>query len=271
MAAMIHLTREVRFSVDRDWAGHIEFTRPVTNSWGGWPSAVGLIPYLCVRATVSGAPDPLTGYLCNIKLIDDLLRQHTIPYAAQELERRGWRLSAEQLLLALWPQVDARIRPPARLERLELGPTPYLKYAIQHEAPDMVELTQQFEFSAAHRLHSPQLSDAENRAIFGKCNNPNGHGHNYIVEITVAGVPDQRGAVLPLPGFERLVQQHVIDTLDHTHLNEDVAAFRAINPTVENIARVIWEMLEEHLKPARLARVRVFETPKTWAEYRGGR
>lgn len=268
---MIRLTREVRFSVDRDWAGRIEFSRPISNSWGGWPSAVGLVPYLTLRATVEGAPDPRTGYLVNIAWIDDLLRRRAIPFAAEELAIHGWRQSAERLLLAIWKAVAPFITPaPARLTRLELAATPRLRYAIELEEPDMVSLTQQFEFSAAHRLHCPDLTDAENRALFGKCNNRNGHGHNYVVEVTVTGDPAAtHGVVTPLPQFEALVKERVIDALDHKHLNEDTTHFRDVNPSVENIARAIWSMLVGEVAPARLTAVRVYETPKTWAEYRG--
>lgn len=265
---MIRVTREVRFSVDRDWAGHLDFSAPITNSWGGWPSAVGLVPFLCLRATVAGEPDPRTGYLCNIKRLDEMLRRHAIPHAAEALRRCGWRLSAERLLRDVWEQVAERSPSGVTLVELELLCTPYLRYAIKREEPNMVLLTQQFEFSAAHRLHCPELSDEDNREIFGKCNNPNGHGHNYLVEVSVAGVPDERtGAVLPLPRFEQIVKERVIDLLDHKHLNVDTAEFRALNPSVENIARVIWGMLRGHVAPARLARVRVWETPKTYAEY----
>ncbi len=265
---MIRLTREVRFSVDRDWAGHIEFSRPVTNSWGGWPSAVGLVPFLCLRATISGEPDRETGYVCNITLLDQLLRAHAIPYAAEQLRARGWRLSAENLLRAIRAQVVRRTPTNTHMARLELACTPHLSYAIDERDPSMVELTQQFEFSAAHRLHCPRLSDEENRRIFGKCNNPNGHGHNYLVEVTVAGEPDpDSGAVLPLPQFEQIVRQRVIDVFDHTHLNADTEPFGTLNPSVENIARVIWGLLAGEVGPARLRRVRVHETPKTWADY----
>lgn len=269
---MVRLTREVRFSVDRDWAGHIDASRPVTNSWGGWPSAVGLVPYLRLRATLSGEPDPVTGYLCNIAVLDYMLRQNAIPLAAEELRRRGWRLSAERLLLAVWAGVSDWAPQGARVEELELLATPTLRFAIDRREPEMVLLTQQFEFSAAHRLHCPQLSDEQNRAIFGKCNNANGHGHNYVVDVTVAGRPDDaHGCVLPLPRFEQLVRERVIDRLDHRHLNLDTPAFRSVNPTVENIARAVWEMLAGHVAPAELRRVRVYETPKTWAEFEGPR
>jgi len=266
--AMVGLTREVRFSVDRDWAGQVEFTRPVTNSWAGWPSAVGIVPYLRLRATVTGQPHPLTGYVCNISVLDDLLRRHAIPHTAEVLKRRGWRMSAERLLQDIWQRVAPAAPDNAPLVQLELCATPCLRFAITREAPHMVLLTQQFEFSAAHRLHCPQLSDEENRHTFGKCNNPNGHGHNYLVEVTVVGEPDARtGAVLPLPRFEQIVKEQVVDRLDHKHLNEDTAEFRDVNPSVENIARVIWNLLAGHVAPARLHRVRVWETPKTWAEF----
>lgn len=134
----------------------------------------------------------------------------------------------------------------------------------------MVQLTQSFEFSAAHRLHVPRLSDEENRRVFGKCNNPNGHGHNYVVEVSVSGRPDaQTGCLLPLPRFEEIVKARVIDRLDHTHLNRDTREFAEVNPSVENIAVVIWNLLCDHVSPARLSSVRVYETPKTYAEYRG--
>jgi 6-pyruvoyltetrahydropterin/6-carboxytetrahydropterin synthase len=267
---MTRLTREVRFSVDRDWAGRVEFTRPVTNSWGGWPSAVGIVPYLWLRATVAGEPDPLTGYVCNITILDDLLRRHAIPFAADSLRDHGWRMSAEHLLGHVWERVLPELPPAAPLVALELCVTPCLRYAIQRENPAMVLLTQQFEFSAAHRLHCPQLSEEENRRTFGKCNNPAGHGHNYRLEVTVGGTPDPRsGAVLPLPRFEQVVKERVIDRLDHTHLNVDAAEFRAVNPSVENIARVIWDMLVDHVGPARLHCIRVWETAKTCAEYTG--
>lgn len=267
---MIRLTREVRFSVDRDWAGRVAFDRPITNSWGGWPSAVGIVPYLKLRATVAGEPDPTTGYLCNIVIIDDLLRRLAIPFAADSLREHGWRMSAEHLLWHIWHRVVSQLPAGAPLVALDLCPTPHLHFTIIREDPTMVLLTQQYEFSAAHRLHCPTLSDEENRQTFGKCNNPNGHGHNYMVEVTVSGHPTgEAGVVLPLPQFEQIVKERVIDVLDHKHLNEDTEQFRELNPSVENIARVVWDMLRPHVAPARLHNIRVYETPKTWAEYNG--
>ncbi|MBX9652136.1 6-carboxytetrahydropterin synthase [bacterium] len=133
----------------------------------------------------------------------------------------------------------------------------------------MIHLTEQFEFSASHRLHCPGLSDQENKTLFGKCNNPSGHGHNYVVEVTVEGKPDSTGRLLALPDLEQIVNRAVIDRFDHKHLNEDTVEFRSMNPTVENIARVTWDLLVNAVAPVTLRNVRIYETPKTWADYSG--
>ncbi|MBI4579727.1 MAG: 6-carboxytetrahydropterin synthase [Planctomycetes bacterium] len=134
----------------------------------------------------------------------------------------------------------------------------------------MLSVTQTFEFAAAHRLHCATMTDEENRAYFGKCNNPNGHGHNYVLEVTVAGAGDAPSpCVLPAARFEQIVKQRVLDRFDHKHLNQDCPEFRELNPSVENIARTIWGLLDGQFAPARLARVRVWETAKTYAEYSG--
>ena len=134
----------------------------------------------------------------------------------------------------------------------------------------MVQLTEQFEFSASHRLYCPALSAAENDRIFGKCANPNGHGHNYVLDVTVEGnVAAHTGWVVEPQPFERTVIERVIEPFDHKHLNQDCAEFAELNPTVENLARVIWMRLHDHVAPGRLVCVRLWETPKTCAECRG--
>ena len=134
----------------------------------------------------------------------------------------------------------------------------------------MIRLTRQYGFSASHRLHSPRLSDEENRQSFGKCNNPAGHGHNYEVQVTLAA-PDtpSPGLLAKLPQFESTVGRVVIDRFDHKNLNEEVDEFRELIPTVENIAMVIFRLLKPHLAQpgTKLAAVTVWETPKTWCEY----
>ena len=133
----------------------------------------------------------------------------------------------------------------------------------------MMRLSQKFEFSASHRLHNPQLSDEENRKTFGKCNNPLGHGHNYEVQVTLLGTPDATGVLIDIPAFERIVAETVIERFDHKNLNAEVPEFRALIPSVENIAKVIYDLLKPRLKSdrANLVSVTVWETPKTCCEY----
>src|SRR3954468_24819083 len=137
----------------------------------------------------------------------------------------------------------------------------------------MVYLTRKAEFSASHYYHNPDFSAEENRRVFGKCNNPNGHGHNYQLEVTLRGVPDREGVLVDVPSLEQLVASTVIDHLDHRNLNTEVPEFRdhGVIPSVENIAQVIYRMLEPQVSAAHghasLASVRVWETSKTWCEY----
>lgn len=132
--------------------------------------------------------------------------------------------------------------------------------------PDTILLTAQIECAAAHRLHAPGLDEAANRALFGKCNNPNGHGHNYRIEATVA-VPLADPARLAMPQLAQILSEHVDRRIDHRHLNLDVPEFAQTIPSVEHIAAACRGWLEEPVRAAggRLVRVTVWETEKTSA------
>jgi 6-pyruvoyltetrahydropterin/6-carboxytetrahydropterin synthase len=130
-------------------------------------------------------------------------------------------------------------------------------------------VTRRVHFNAAHRLHNPALSDADNRAIFGPCNNPNFHGHNYELDISVEGEVDPRtGYVADLGVVKRVAEETVLSAFDHRNLNLDVPEFRDVNPTAENIAVVIWRMLAGKV-PGRLVRIVLWETPRNRVEYDG--
>jgi 6-pyruvoyltetrahydropterin/6-carboxytetrahydropterin synthase len=106
--------------------------------------------------------------------------------------------------------------------------------------------------------------------VFGKCNNPNGHGHNYTLEVTVKGNVDARtGFVVDLKELKEIMNHEVVDAMDHRYLNKEVPEFASLIPTTENIAIVAWKRLESKLKVAKLHRVRVYETPDLWADYYG--
>ena len=134
----------------------------------------------------------------------------------------------------------------------------------------MVYLTRRAEFSAAHYYHNPALSPEENARIFGKCNNPNGHGHNYTLEVTVKGAVDPTsGFVVDLKQLKEVMNQEVLDALDHRHLNKEVPEFARQIPTTENIAIAIWRRLAAKLQRAQLHRVRVYETPDLYVDFYG--
>ena len=134
----------------------------------------------------------------------------------------------------------------------------------------MVYLTRKAEFSASHYYNNPEFTPEENRRIFGKCNNPHGHGHNYTLEVTVKGEIDPRsGFVVDLKELKEIMNREVIDLVDHRYLNKEVAEFRDRIPTTENLAVTIWNWLGPKLNVARLHRIRVYETPDLFADYYG--
>ncbi len=134
----------------------------------------------------------------------------------------------------------------------------------------MVYLTRKAEFSASHHYHNPEFSAEENQRIFGKCNNPNGHGHNYTLEVTVKGEVDRKtGFVVDLKQLKDVMNREVIEAMDHRYLNKEVPEFKDRIPTTENIAIAAWKRLEKKLNVAKLHRVRVYETPELWADFYG--
>jgi 6-pyruvoyltetrahydropterin/6-carboxytetrahydropterin synthase len=133
-----------------------------------------------------------------------------------------------------------------------------------------IELGRRYRFAASHRLHSEKLSAEENSRVYGKCNNPYGHGHNYVVEISVSGPVDPTtGMIANLADLDGFVEREVIEAFDHRSLNEEVAAFREKVPTTENVCIEIYERLK-HFPKAKLERVRIEETANNSFEYTGG-
>ena len=132
-----------------------------------------------------------------------------------------------------------------------------------------LHLTRRYRFAASHRLHSRQLGGEENRRVYGKCNNPYGHGHNYVVEVAVSGPVDPAtGMIANLSELDAFVEREVIEPFDHTYLNEEISEFRERVPTAENICIEIFNRLREFPR-AKLERVRVEETSLNSFEYRG--
>lgn len=133
-----------------------------------------------------------------------------------------------------------------------------------------VRVTRHLHFSAGHRLHLPDLTDEENRELYGPCANPSGHGHNYDLEVTVAGrVDPETGFVIDLSRLKELVNRSVVDDVDHQNLNVDVPWMEGRVPTTENLAVAIWNRLEGRLDGAELVSVKLWETDRNVVEYCG--
>jgi 6-pyruvoyltetrahydropterin/6-carboxytetrahydropterin synthase len=132
-----------------------------------------------------------------------------------------------------------------------------------------VELTRRYAFSASHRLHNRHLDESENQRIYGKCNNPYGHGHNYVIEVTVTGAVDpSTGMIAHLTELDGFVTREVLEPFDHMYLNKDVAAFRDVVPTTENLCIEIFSRLKG-FPAARLVKIRLEETGRNSFEYAG--
>ena len=137
----------------------------------------------------------------------------------------------------------------------------------------MTTLSRRYRFSSSHRLHAPQLTDQQNREIYGKCNNPWGHGHDYVLEVTVTGpVQERTGRIVNVAALDGYVRERVLDAFDHRDMNRDIPEFEGRSPTAENIALVIRELLEkgwsQAFGAACLGRIRIEETKRNFVELR---
>jgi 6-pyruvoyltetrahydropterin/6-carboxytetrahydropterin synthase len=252
----MQLTRIVRLA---------EPARQATAQAAGWRSDAGLVVPVEVELHVDGTPDPVTGYVIDIHAVDGAVRSAWSECRAGNGD--GWR-SAAAGLASLVACIGRKL-PHATLHA-SLRQHPFMSWEHDSTMPNHATLVQRFDFAASHRLHCRELPDQENRRIFGKCNNPAGHGHNYRLEVH-ARVPLGSGPSLQPDQLERLVMEHAVDRLDHKHLNTDVPEFASRNPSVEWIAQTCFEWLDGPIRStgAQLLRVRVWETEKTSAIYPG--
>lgn len=257
------LTRTVRFSGEG-------LAPRGPNGYAGSPPLLAMGPFVECTVTCRGKADPTSGYLLNIKAIDDAVHRHVRPRLehahCQEPKPHPFRLLAESL-----DALAAAL--PAPIERIELALSPYHAVAMASTDRQHSELRLRFDFAAAHRLHVPEWTAQANRERFGKCTNPHGHGHNYQLEVRVAA-PVSGPRPISIEALEQTVQATVIDRFDHKHLNLDTAEFAdgsGLNPTVENIARVCFELLTGPIgglgAGVGLRSVRVWETDRTSSQY----
>lgn len=265
---MVTLRRTVRFAINPDGSSE------GSNGDGGVPAPSGLARYSELEIACQGDPDADSGYLVNIKAIDRAVRERAIPIVARAC-RQTPEADPVTLLSALADAVQSGLEP--RVASVRWNLTPSLSMEAVMPETDRVLIRQRFDLACAHRLHNPQLSDEQNRALYGKCNNPNGHGHNYRVEPCVrVPVPGTGKPGLSVIELERVVDGAIVKPFDHTHLNQDTAEFApgsGVVPSVENIARVFFDKLAPALRAAcpeaELVAMTVWETDRTSCTYPG--
>lgn len=264
---MVELRRTVRVVINPPGSP----PTPGRNGYAGKPAPAGLPRYYEFDVLCRGEPDPVTGYLVDIKAVDKAFRGSVVPLLERACAERPL-VEAADLLPEFVGPLRAALEPVhLRGIRWRLLPRHALEIHTMPESDRRVLVRQRFDFAAAHRLHVPSLTAEENRAAFGKCNNESGHGHNYQFEPAIAVPP---GSTLTPAEVERLAEEAILARFDHTHLNEDTAEFRTgegVNPSVENIARVFFELLEPRVKQADpgadLVSMTVWETDRTSSTY----
>ena len=235
--------------------------------FGAWASPFSHGHNYGLEVAVRGAVDAGTGMVVNIKDIDAIARREVLStYDGRSIndEVPGFDLQAptlENILRDIAARLEPEMPPECRLVGLKLTETPLL-YAQLDTLTMQTTLTRTYEFAAAHRLDAPALSPERNRDLFGKCNNPAGHGHNYVLDVTVGGEPDlETGMICDLGALDAAVEERVVGRYDHKNLNEDLPEFAGRSTSSENVAGEIFARLDGAL-PARLERVRLYETAR---------
>ena len=238
------------------------------NGFAGIPPSDGFTAHHEVTIECVGQPNRGTGYLVGIQELDAVVRTHVLPLL-QAFCAGSEPITPADAVRRMAEAAAPAMPPQATLRSLTWSPGPFVTYSWRTEMPTFAIVSESFEFSAAHRLHCPELSDEENRRTFGKCNHPSGHGHNYRIAVA-ARVPTGAGSgAFGIGSMEAIVMRTVIDRFDHKHLNLDCAEFATLNPSVENIAMVCHGLLAPELATAgvEIDHVTVWETEKTSATY----
>ena len=265
---MHKLTRLVRFSINpflpEDSCGF--------NSFASKPAGEGLSIFLELSVKLAGEVEPATGFVVNVTDVDENVQGAVVPIFAERIRedfRQGKHIGFSQiaeLLRSAWEQLANRFES-AKLSELSLNLNPFRRVAVECEDCEMIYFSEKFEFAATHKLWNDDFSREHNLEVFGKCANPAGHGHNYVIEVTVKMPAGKDG--FHIGDFEKIVNDELIKLLDHKNLNVDVDEFGKTNPTIENIAAFAWDKLRGKFGEAALHCVTIWENDRTYCSYYG--
>jgi 6-pyruvoyltetrahydropterin/6-carboxytetrahydropterin synthase len=276
---MHKLTRQVRFSVNPFLA---EQTKGA-NSFASMPTGEGLAFFFELAVELVSQVDKDTGFIVNVSEIDSNVRKFAVPVFVNKVKEYFQKVrhmdffSVTETMRLAWKQLEDKFAP-ARLNKLSLKLNPFRKITLDSEDSDMIFFSEKFEFAATHKLWNTNFTDMQNRNVFGKCANLSGHGHNYIIEVTIKmsdnriSNSEQEAAIadnFSIGDFEKIVDSELISIIDHKNLNLDIKHFAKVLPTVENIAIFAWEKLSGKFPNQLLHCVTVWETDKTSCSYYG--
>jgi 6-pyruvoyltetrahydropterin/6-carboxytetrahydropterin synthase len=281
---MHKLCRYVRFSINP----FLPADETGFNSFASKPAGEGLSVFLELGVELAGEADTATGLIVNVSDIDQKVRECAVGVFAEKMKadyRAARHIGYDELtglLKIVWEKLADKFGS-TQLSKLILKLSPFKTLAVDNKDCAMVYYSEKFEFAAAHKLWNEKFSEKQNIEVFGRCANPAGHGHNYIVEVTVKypacgelarpehveGV-ESAGQSFKTGEFEKVIDQELIKAVDHKNLNEDLQEFQKTTPTVENIAVFAWNKLVSQFKsPIVLHCITVWETDKTYSSYYG--
>lgn len=263
------LSRQIRFSInpfsDEPEAGY--------NSYASKPCGQGLSVYLALWVDLKSPLNPDTGFVVNVSKIDKVVRQKAIPIFMRVISEAFTQQKVVSLsdlasvLESCWHKIQSSF-PSKELVKLRLELNPFRSISIHAENTEMFIFSEKFEFAAMHRLWNEQFDSQKNEECFGKCANPAGHGHNYVLEVNLQR-PRQTEPEGWMCDIEKIVEDNFLNLVDHKNLNVDVEEFEKLNPTVENLAYFAWEKLEDKFKNGKLVKITVWENDRTHCSYSG--
>ncbi|MEN8128511.1 MAG: 6-carboxytetrahydropterin synthase [Planctomycetota bacterium] len=261
------LSRQVRFTID-------PFSQQQTqgsNSYASKPCGNGLGLYFSLEVDLASELNRDTGFVVNVSQIDQVVRQEVVPlfenmiYKTFQNRQTPTLISLIETLRRSWVAIGSSFQLKT-ITQLSLELNPFRQITIQSEEAQMFIYSEKFEFAAMHQLWNEKFDTAKNFELFGKCANPAGHGHNYILEVLIEKTTESQDDGWHSE-FEKDVKEHFLDLVDHKNLNVDVAEFKSLNPTVENLSFLAWQKLEKKLKNAKLHKIIVWENDRTYCSY----
>lgn len=263
---MHYLARQIRFQIDpfgrQEIAGW--------NSYAGKPVTEGVGLYLALWVHLKSKVNKETGFVVNVADIDGAVREWVIPYYQQRFNEwfRDRQTPGVGEVVDLLRQSRQRLRGALGkgrvLWKLEIELNPFRRLSVSWEKAEMITYTEKFEFASMHKLWNEKFDKKTNFDLFGRCANPTGHGHNYVIDVAIQPPKGKAGW---LEQFEKTVKERFVDIVDHKNLNKDVPVFVKTNPTVENIAKFAFDQLKTKLKPCKLVEVIVWENDRTYCRY----